>query len=83
MFHFVIMLAVMFMIVNGQTSSEPADCTATCTTFGPGECPPIVVSGKVYTNGVCNGVNCLYQVAVAGSTIGATFTQIQNNCFNE
>ncbi|KAI1707120.1 hypothetical protein Ddc_15003 [Ditylenchus destructor] len=80
MFHFVITLAAMFMIVSGQTSSRPADA---CTTFGPGECPPIVVSGKVYTNGVCNGVNCLYQVAVAGSTIGATFTQIQNNCFNE
>ncbi|KAI1725981.1 hypothetical protein DdX_02673 [Ditylenchus destructor] len=50
--------------------------------FGPGECPPIVVGRTTYNNGICDGLMCKYEVRVAGSMIGATYTRIQNNCFN-
>ncbi|KAI1732480.1 hypothetical protein Ddc_01347 [Ditylenchus destructor] len=51
-------------------------------TFGPGECPPIVIGRTTYNNGICDGVMCKYEVRVPGSMIGATYTRIQNNCFN-
>jgi len=63
---------------NEQRDSVPAGTP----TFGPGECPPIVVGRTTFNNGFCNGVNCNYNVPVVGSLTGATYTKIQNNCFN-
>ncbi|KAI1725980.1 hypothetical protein DdX_02674 [Ditylenchus destructor] len=85
MFRFVIPLITMAVIVMSKDlSGDPRldSVPPNSPTFGPGECPPIVVGRTTYNNGICDGLLCKYEVKVVGSTIGATATRIQNNCFN-
>uniref|UniRef100_A0A915CZ99 Lipoprotein n=1 Tax=Ditylenchus dipsaci TaxID=166011 RepID=A0A915CZ99_9BILA len=83
MFRYLILCFLLLASCDADWTNERVDSVpAGSPSFGQGECPPIVIARTTYNNGICDGLNCKYEVAVLGSINGATYTRLQNSCFN-
>uniref|UniRef100_A0A915DUJ2 Uncharacterized protein n=1 Tax=Ditylenchus dipsaci TaxID=166011 RepID=A0A915DUJ2_9BILA len=83
MFQRLVICCLLISLCNARGNFDIVDSVPFGSySFGPRECPPIVVGRTTYNNGQCDGLMCKYEVAVTGSYNGATYTRLQNNCYN-